>query len=146
NLFFNLPSRRIFLKSDTVEFRNISDEFEPVALSHSSIDFALDHNGSEMFNLIASKQRQCVVNIVGGMTNAKLVPVNESTEIVTIQGFVSKPEFAKKNRGEQFFFVNNRFIKSGYLHHAVMAAYEGLLKDGCQPGYYLYLDVPPNTI
>jgi len=146
NLFFNIPARRNFLKSDTVEFRHIIDEFERVALAHSNIGFALYHNGSEMFNLPASNQRQRIVNIFGGRTNEKLVPVNESTEIVTIQGFVSKPEFAKKNRGEQFFFVNNRFIKSGYLHHAVMAAYEGLLKDGCQPGYYLYLDVPPNTI
>ena len=81
-----------------------------------------------------------------GKTNEKLVPVSEETEIVSLQGFVGKPEFAKKNRGEQFFFVNNRFIKSGYLHHAVMAAYEGLLKDGAQPSYFLYLDVPPHTI
>jgi DNA mismatch repair protein MutL len=86
------------------------------------------------------------VNIFSGKTNEKLVPVNEETEIVNIQGFVCKPEFAKKNRGEQFFFVNDRFIKSGYLHHAVMAAYDGLLKDGAQPSYFLYLTVPPNTI
>lgn len=146
NLFFNIPARRNFLKSDTVEFRHIIDEFERVALAHANISFTLYHNGSEMFNLPASNHRQRIVNIFGGKTNEKLVPVNETTDIVTIQGFVSKPEFAKKNRGEQFFFVNNRFIKSGYLHHAVMAAYEGLLKDGCQPGYYLYLDVPPHTI
>jgi DNA mismatch repair protein MutL len=146
NLFFNIPARRNFLKSDTVEFRHIIDEFERVALAHHNISFVLYHNGSEMFNLPISNQRQRIVNIFGGRTNEKLVPVKENTEIVEIQGFVCKPEFAKKNRGEQFFFVNNRFIKSGYLHHAVMAAYEGLLKDGCQPGYYLYLDVPPNTI
>ncbi|MCO6148340.1 DNA mismatch repair endonuclease MutL [Flavobacterium sp. NRK1] len=146
NLFFNIPARRNFLKSDTVEFRHIIDEFERVALAHANISFMLYHNGSEMFNLPGSNQRQRIVNVFGGRTNEKLVPVTESTEIVQIQGFVCKPEFAKKNRGEQFFFVNNRFIKSGYLHHAVMAAYEGLLKDGCQPGYFLYLDVPPNTI
>jgi DNA mismatch repair protein MutL len=93
-----------------------------------------------------SNSRQRIVNIFSGKTNEKLVPVQEETEIVSIQGFVSKPEFAKKNRGEQFFFVNDRFIKSGYLHHAVMAAYEGLLKDGAQPSYFLYLNVPPNTI
>jgi len=86
------------------------------------------------------------VAVFSGKTNEKLVPVTEETEIVTIQGFVCKPEFAKKNRGEQFFFVNDRFIKSGYLHHAVMAAYDGLLKDGAQPSYFLYLQVPPNTI
>ncbi len=146
NLFFNIPARRNFLKSDTVEFRHIIDEFERVALAHANISFMLYHNGSEMFNLPGSNTRQRIVNIFGGRTNEKLVPVKESTEIVGIQGFVTKPEFAKKSRGEQFFFVNNRFIKSGYLHHAVMAAYEGLLKDGCQPGYFIYLDVPPNTI
>ena len=146
NLFFNIPARRNFLKSDTVEFRHIIDEFERVALAHHNIGFILYHNGSEMFNLPAANQRQRIVNVFGGRTNEKLVPVKESTEIVGIQGFVTKPEFAKKSRGEQFFFVNNRFIKSGYLHHAVMAAYEGLLKDGCQPAYFIYLDVPPNTI
>ena len=146
NLFFNIPARRNFLKSDTVEFRHVVDEFERVAMAHHNISFILYHNGSEMFNLPSGNQRQRIVNVFGGRTNEKLVPVKENTEIVTITGFVSKPEFAKKSRGEQFFFVNNRFIKSGYLHHAVMAAYEGLLKDGCQPGYYLYLDVPPNTI
>jgi DNA mismatch repair protein MutL len=146
NLFFNIPARRNFLKSDTVEFRHIVDEFERVALAHANIGFILYHNGSEMFNLPASNSRQRIVNVFGGRTNEKLVPVSETTEIVTIQGFVCKPEFAKKNRGEQFFFVNDRFIKSGYLHHAVTAAYEGLLKDGAQPGYFLYLDVPPNTI
>lgn len=146
NLFFNIPARRNFLKSDTVEFRHVVDEFERIAMAHANIHFVLIHNGSEMFNLPASNTRQRIVNIFGGRTNEKLVPVNETTEIVSINGFVCKPEFAKKNRGEQFFFVNDRFIKSAYLHHAVMAAYEGLLKDGTQPGYYLYLDVPPNTI
>lgn len=146
NLFFNIPARRNFLKSDTVEFRHVIDEFERVAMAHHNIGFILYHNGSEMFNLPAGNQRQRIVNIFGGRTNEKLVPVKESTDIVEITGFVTKPEFAKKNKGEQFFFVNNRFIKSGYLHHAVMAAYEGLLKEGCQPGYYLYLDVPPHTI
>ncbi len=146
NLFFNIPARRNFLKSDTVEFRHIIDEFERVALAHPNIAFLLYHNGSEMFNLPMANHRQRIVGIFGGRTNEKLVPVKETTEIVGIEGFVTKAEFAKKSRGEQFFFVNNRYIKSGYLHHAVMAAYEGLLKDGCQPGYFIYLDVPPNTI
>ena len=146
NLFFNIPARRNFLKSETVEHRHIVDEFQRVALAHPNIHFTYYHNGSDLFNLPQSNSRQRIVNIFSGKTNEKLVPVQEETEIVSIQGFVSKPEFAKKNRGEQFFFVNDRFIKSGYLHHAVIAAYEGLLKDGAQPSYFLYLNVPPNTI
>lgn len=146
NLFFNIPARRNFLKSDTVEHRHIVDEFQRVALAHPNIYFTFYHNGSELFNLPPSNSRQRIVNIFSGKTNEKLVPVQENTEIVSIQGFVSKPEFAKKSRSEQFFFVNNRFIKSGYLHHAIMAAYEGLLKDGSQPSYFLYLDVPPHSI
>ena len=146
NLFFNIPARRNFLKSDTVEQRYIVDEFQRVALAHPNIHFTMYHNGSEMFNLSISNFRQRIVNIFLGKTNEKLVPTKEETEIVNLHGFIGKPEFSKKNRGEQFFFVNNRFIKSGYLHHAVMAAYEGLLKDGAQPSYFLYLDVPPHTI
>ncbi|TDE04668.1 DNA mismatch repair endonuclease MutL [Flavobacterium hiemivividum] len=146
NLFFNIPARRNFLKSDTVEYRHIIDEFQRVALAHPNIYFTFFHNGSEMFNLPPSSIRQRIVAVFSGKTNEKLVPVQEETEIVTIQGFACKPEFAKKSRGEQFFFVNDRFIKSGYLHHAIMAAYDGLLKDGAQPSYFLYLTVPPNTI
>ncbi|UOX32272.1 DNA mismatch repair endonuclease MutL [Flavobacterium sediminilitoris] len=146
NLFFNIPARRNFLKSETVEMRHIVDEFQRVALAHPNIYFTLIHNGSEMFNLPASNYRQRIVNLLGGKTNEKLVPVTEDTEIVKISGFVGKPEYAKKSRGEQFFFVNDRFIKSGYLHHAIMNAYDGLLKEGNQPSYFLYLQVPPNTI
>ncbi|MGL2966259.1 DNA mismatch repair endonuclease MutL [Flavobacterium sp. XGLA_31] len=146
NLFFNIPARRNFLKSETVEQRHIVDEFQRVAMAHPNIHFTMYHNGSEMFNLPISNFRQRIVNIFAGKTNEKLVPVKEETEIVNLHGFIGKPEFAKKNRGEQFFFVNDRFIKSGYLHHAVMAAYEGLLKDGAQPSYFLYLEVPPHTI
>lgn len=146
NLFFNIPARRNFLKSEMVEFRHIVDEFQRVALAHPNIYFTMYHNGSEIFNLPNSNFRQRIVNIFSGKTNEKLVPIQEETEIVTIEGFVGKPEFAKKNRGEQFFFVNDRFIKSGYLHHAVMSAYEGLLPNGAQPTYFIYLNVPPNTI
>ena len=146
NLFFNIPARRNFLKSETVELRHIIDEFQRVALAHPSIYFTMIHNGSEVFNLPSSNYRQRIVNLLGGKTNEKLVPVTEETEIVKISGFIGKPEFAKKNRGEQFFFVNDRFIKSSYLHHAIMSAYEGLLKEGNQPSYFLYLEVPPHTI
>ena len=146
NLFFNIPARRNFLKSETVEMRHVVDEFQRVALAHPSISFTMYHNGSEHFNLPNSNLRQRIVSIFAGKTNEKLVPVKESTEIVKIDGFVGKPEFSKRNRTEQFFFVNNRYIKSGYLHHAVMSAYDGLLKDGAQPSYFIYLEVPPNTI
>ena len=146
NLFFNIPARRNFLKSETVEMRHVVDEFQRVALAHPEIYFSMYHNGGEHFNLPASNFRQRIVNIFSGKTNEKLVPVQEETEIVNIQGFVGKPEFSKRNRGEQFFFVNDRFIKSGYLHHAVMSAYDGLLPNGAQPTYFLYLNVPPNTI
>lgn len=146
NLFFNIPARRNFLKSDVVELRHIIDDFQRVALAHANIHFTLYHNGSEIFNLPQSNLRQRIVNIFAGKTNEKLVPIRETTDILSIQGFIGKPEFAKKNRGEQFFFVNDRYIKNGYLHHAIMAAYEGLLKDGAQPSYFLYLEVPPHTI
>lgn len=146
NLFFNIPARRNFLKSDAVELRHCVDEFFRVAMAHPAIHFSFYHNGSDMFNLPPSNVRQRIVNLFAGKTNEKLVPVKEDTEIVNLEGFVTKPEFAKKNRGEQFFFVNDRFIKSGYLHHAVLSAYEGLLKDGAQPGYFLFLRVPPNSI
>ena len=146
NLFFNIPARRNFLKSETVEFRHVMDEFQRVAMAHPSISFTLIHNGSELYNLPSSNYRQRIVNIFGGKTNEKLVPVSEETELINITGFVGKPEFAKKSRGEQFFFVNDRYIKSAYLHHAIMNAYEGLLKEGNQPSYFLYLQVPPHTI
>jgi DNA mismatch repair protein MutL len=146
NLFYNIPARRNFLKSETVELRHVIDEFQRVALAHPNIYFTMYHNGSEMFNLPISNFRQRIVNVFSGKTNEKLVPVQEETDILSIQGFVGKPEFAKKNRGEQFFFVNDRYIKSGYLHHAVMNAYDGLLPNGAQPSYFIYLQVPPNTI
>jgi DNA mismatch repair protein MutL len=146
NLFYNIPARRNFLKSETVELRHVIDEFQRVALAHPNIYFTMYHNGSEMFNLPNSNFRQRIVNVFSGKTNEKLVPVQEETDILSIQGFVGKPEFAKKNRGEQFFFVNDRYIKSGYLHHAVMNAYDGLLPNGAQPSYFIYLQVPPNTI
>lgn len=146
NLFFNIPARRNFLKSDTVEFRHVVDEFERVALAHPGIHFILIHNGSEMFNLPESNLRQRIVNVFGPKTNEKLVPIQETTEIVSVEGFVGKPEFAKKSRGEQFFFVNDRFIKSAYLHHAVLNAFEGLLKEGTHPSYFLYLTLPADAI
>ena len=115
-------------------------------MAHPSIHFIMISNGSEVFNLPSSNYRQRIVNIFGGKTNEKLVPVNEETEIVSVTGFVGKPEFSKKTRSEQFFFVNDRFIKSGFLHHAIMSAYEGLLRTNDQPSYFLFLQVPRHTI
>ncbi len=146
NLFFNIPARRNFLKSDSLEFRHISDEFLRVALAHHSINFTLINNGSELYNLPSSNLRQRIVGVLGSKSNEKLIPVQEHTEILSVNGFILKPEFAKKGKTEQFFFVNNRYIRSGYMHHAVMNAFEGLLKDGFQPGYFLYLEVPPHTV
>lgn len=146
NLFYNIPARRNFLKSNAVETRHIIDEFHRVALAHPQVAFSLLNNGSLVFNLPASKMRQRIVNIFGTKTNEKLVPVSEETEIVSVEGFVVKPEFAKKGRGEQFFFVNNRFIKSPYLHHAIISAFEGLIKEGGQPGYFLFLQVSTQSI
>ena len=146
NLFFNIPARRNFLKSNPVELRHIIDEFHRVALAHPSISFIMYHNGSEAFNLPESKYRQRIVNIFGTKTNEKLVPVNEDTEVLKISGFVGKPEYAKKTRGEQFFFVNDRFIKSAYLNHAINSAFDGLLKDGTHASYFLNLQVDPKTI
>jgi len=146
NLFFNIPARRNFLKSNPVETRHIIDEFHRVALAHPNVGFSMFNNGAEVFQLPASNLRQRIVSIFGSKTNEKLVPVSEETPIVKIEGFVIKPEFAKKSRGDQFFFVNDRFIKSGYLHHAVLAAFEGLLKEGMQPGYFLFLQVDPKSI
>ncbi len=146
HLFFNIPARRNFLKSDTVELRHITDEFHRVALAHPQISFHYYVNGGELFALPKGNLRQRIVHVFGSKTNQKLVPVTEETQVVKISGFINKPEFAKKSRGEQFFFVNNRFIKSPYLHHAVLAAFEGLIKPAYYPGYFLYLQVDPASI
>ncbi|WP_461532698.1 DNA mismatch repair endonuclease MutL [Sinomicrobium sp.] len=146
NLFFNVPARRNFLKSDQVELRHIIDEFHRVSLAHPDIQFAMYHNGNDLFSLLPSNYRQRVVNIFGSRTNEKLVPVSENTEVLKLSGFVYKPEHARKSRGEQFFFVNNRFVKSPYLHHAVVAAFEGLIREQTHPGYFLYLDIDPKSV
>ena len=146
NLFFNIPARRNFLKSDTVELRHIIDEFHRVVLAHPSIGFSMYHNGSDLFNLLKGNFRQRIVSTFGGKMNEKLVPVEETTEVINISGFVGKPEYAKKSRGEQFFFVNNRFIKSPYLNHAISAAFEGVLQPGKHPCYFLNLEVNPKSI
>lgn len=146
NLFYNIPARRNFLKSNPVELRHVIDEFHRVALAHPNIHFDMYHNDSEVFNLPESNYRQRIVNIFGNKTNEKLVPVEEDTEVLKISGFVGKPEYAKKTRGEQFFFVNNRFIKSAYLNHAINSAFDGLLREGTHASYFLNLEVDPKSI
>jgi DNA mismatch repair protein MutL len=146
NLFYNIPARRNFLKSDTIETRHIIDEFQRVALAHPGISFLLHHNNNEVYNLRGSNLRKRIVAIFGSKMNEKLVPIEEKTDLITIQGFITKPEFAKKKRGEQFFFVNDRFIKSPYLNYAVVNAFDGLLEHSSHPSYFLYLTVPASSI
>ena len=146
NLFFNIPARRNFLKSNTVELRHIIDEFQRVALAHPEINFLFFNNGNELFDLELSNFRKRIVSIFGSKWDNQLVPTKESTSLAKLNGFVVKPEFSKKTRGQQFFFVNNRFIKSPFLHHAVNSAFDGLLRPGYHPGYFLYLNVDPKTI
>jgi DNA mismatch repair protein MutL len=146
NLFFNIPARRNFLKSPKVEYRHVLEEFQRVALAHPDIAFSLFQNDSELFQLPASNLRKRIVHLFGSRMNNRLVPLEEETQVLRLGGYICKPEFAKKSRGEQFFFVNNRFIKCPYLHHAVMNAYEGLLKPDTLPGYFIFMQVPEDSI
>ncbi len=146
NLFYNVPARRKFLKSDNVEMRHIIDQFERVAIAHPQIKFTLTHNSNDVFILPEGNMRQRLIGVFGRKYNEKLVPVEQDTPLVNISGFVLKPEAAKKTRGEQFFFVNNRFIKSPYLHLMVLQAYEELLPKGFHPGYFIFLEVEPSFI
>ena len=146
NLFFNIPARRNFLKSDAIETRHIVDEFQRVSLAHPEISFSLHHNGNEIYHLKTSNLKKRIIGIFGSKMNEKLVPVSEETDLIAMKGFFSKPSFSKKKRGEQFFFVNNRYVKSPYLNHAVLSAFDGLLEKGAHPSYFLYLEVPPKSI
>jgi len=146
NLFFNIPARRNFLKSDNVELRHIIDEFHRVSLINNSINFIFINNENEIFNLKTSIFKQRIIRIFGKSTQEKLVPINESTEIAKISGFIVKPEHSKKTKTSQFFFVNNRFVKNPHLHHAVRSAYEGLILENHHPSYFLCFNVPNNSI
>ncbi|RKW14114.1 MAG: DNA mismatch repair endonuclease MutL [Capnocytophaga sp.] len=145
NLFFNIPARRNFLKSDTVEYRHILDEFHRVALAHPNIYFSLHNNDQEQIVLPATTLQKRIVQLFGSKLNERLVPVEELTDIVRIHGYVCKGS-ARKNKSLQFFIVNDRFIRNRYLHHAVTSAFEGLLKEGEQPEYFLYLELDPKHI
>ena len=146
NLFFNVPAWRNFLKSNAVELRHIIDEFHRVSIAHPEITFSMLQGGTELFDLPAGNLRRRLTHIFGSKLDDKLVPVEEQTTVSGIRGFVLKPEAAKRSRGMQFFFVNNRFVKSSFLHHAIMTAYDGLLHEGCYPGYFLFFELEPHTI
>jgi DNA mismatch repair protein MutL len=146
NLFFNVPARRQFLKSDTVELRHILDEFQHIAIANPDVQFSLYHNDNEISHLLPGNLRQRLVGVFGAQYNNRLVPVGEETDVLKVRGFVGKPEFAKKSRGEQLFFVNGRFIKSNYLNHAVMNAYESLISKEVFPFYALFIEIDPSNI
>ena len=146
NLFYNVPARRKFLKKDNVEFRHIIDEFHRVALAHEQIEFSLYHNDEEIFKLRKTNLSQRIVDIFGRKLQPLLVPVKEDLGWVKLDGFVAKPEGAKKTRGEQFFFVNGRFFRSAYFNRAVQEAFEGLLAPAYVPTFFLYLELDPEKI
>ena len=146
NLFFNVPARRKFIKSDKVENRHITEQFTRIALSNPEISFILKIDNNKIFQLEPSNFRQRIVNIIGSKTNEKLVPVEEETNLVKISGFVGKPEFSKRTRGEQYFFVNGRFIKNHYLNHAVNKAFSDLISEKNHPSYFLNISIDPKKI
>ncbi len=146
NVFFNVPARRNFLKSNTTELKNIIDEFTRVAMAFPDIHFSFTSNGQQVFFLEKGSLKQRIVQLLGNQYNAKLVPVQEETSYLTIRGFVGKPDTARKTRGDQYIFANNRFIKSAYLNHAITGAFSDLIPKDSFPGYVLFLDLDPAEI
>jgi len=146
NLFFNVPARRNFLKSNPAEMRHIVDEFTRVALAFPGIFFSLIANNQQIFHLEAGNLKQRILQLLGNNYNAKLVTVKEETDYMNIYGFVGKPDTAKKTRGDQYFFVNSRFIKSPYLNHAVMNAYQEMIASDSFPMYVLFIDLEPTQV
>ena len=146
NLFYNTPARRNFLKGNPVEMRHLNDEFQRVALANPDIFFTLHQDAIEVFHLPKGSLRQRITHLFGNAYNQKLVPVEETTSIIELKGYIGKPEFAKKTRGEQFFFVNNRFIKDPYLNHAVMNAFQEVLSADSYPLYVLFIEIDPSQI
>ncbi|WP_064196138.1 MULTISPECIES: DNA mismatch repair endonuclease MutL [Emticicia] len=146
NLFFNVPARRNFLKSNPVEMKHILDEFQRVALAHPEVAFTLYHNDVEVYNLPVGKLSRRIIDIFGKSYREQLAGCEEETPFVNISGYVGKPESAKKGRGEQFFFVNKRFIKHSYLHHAILSAFESTIPEGSSPFYVLFIDIDPSHV
>ena len=146
NLFYNIPARRKFLKSDNVELRHIMNEFVRQALCHPELSFTLKHNDKDLYILKNSGLKERILRLFTKNINKKLIPIDESTDIVKINGYVLKPEFLNKSRSMQYFFVNGRFVRNNYLNHSILTAYEGLIMPETRPSYFLFIDVPPNTI
>ena len=146
NLFYNVPARRNFLKSDFVELRHIIDSFNRIALSYPNIEFNLIHNDEELFYLKKSNLRKRISSIFGRKIDENLIPLNEKTSLAKISGFILKPKISKKSRSNQNLFVNRRYIKSKFLNHSINNAYDGLLKDGYYPGYFIFLEINPSKI
>ena len=146
NLFFNIPARRNFLKSNPVELRHIIEEFQRIALANSGVSFTLVQGDEQVFDLPAGKLSQRIVNIFGKSYQQQLAPVKEETEQIKTTGYIGRPESARKTRGEQFIFVNNRFVRNNYLNHAVQTAFEGLIPDGSFPFFVLFIDIDPKHI
>lgn len=146
NLFFNIPARRNFLKDDNIELKHIIDEFERVCLPHNTIHFQLYSNGNEIYNLPPTSLIERISGLFSRTLQGKLLQINEVTDVVKISGYIGKPDSAKKRRGDQYFFVNDRFIKSPYLHHSIAEAYRELISNDSHPAYYLFLEVNPEFI
>ncbi len=146
NLFYNIPARRNFLKSNAIEFGHIEEEFKRIALIHTHVAFSLYHNDKLLYQLEASNMHQRIVGLFGTNYKQRLHPVEEATEQVKIKGYVCKPEFSRKSRGEQYLFVNNRFVKNYYLNNAIEKAYADLLPEKCYPSYFINLEVDPSRI
>ncbi len=147
NLFYNVPARRKFLKSDNVEFRHIVEEFTKVALTRPEIGFTLSHNGKDIFVLKPAKSLKFrIMDLLGASVAGDVVDVGADTSVVSLRGFVGRPDTARKTLGNQFFFVNGRYFRSPYLHKAVMKAYEGMIADGVTPSYFIYLEVDPHSV
>ncbi|GLR17912.1 DNA mismatch repair endonuclease MutL [Portibacter lacus] len=146
NLFYNVPARRKFLKSDPTEYKHALDEFNRIVLSYPEIKFTLYHNNNNIMSLSAGNLRQRIVSVLGKSINDKLVPVEVDTDNLILSGFIGKPEASKKSRGDQYLFVNKRFIKSNYINHAIKAAYEDLIASDHTPVYFLFLEIDPTSI
>ena len=146
NLFYNIPARRSFLKSNPVEFKHINDEFFRVSLANAGTAFSFYQNDQEIFRLDPGKLSKRIVQLFGKNYQNQLIPCQEHTPDIQITGYVGKPEFAKKTRGEQYFFVNSRFIKNNYLSHAVSTAFQGLLPDDFHPFYVIFLEMDPERV
>ncbi len=147
NLFYNVPARRKFLKSDNVEFKHIVEEFTKVALTRPQTGFTLSHNGKEVFVLKPAKSLKFrIMDLLGASVAGDVVDVTADTSVVSLRGFAGRPDTARKTLGNQFFFVNGRYFRSPYLHKAVMKAYEGMVADGVTPSYFIYLDVDPHSV